>query len=284
MFSRTFFSTLASLSSSHSPSSDFYLLLNELVTTSIATTSFASKTPDPQEFGEFGTLSFPLYNFGNLSSLALFGLDELILFSFYLVNKNRYKNVLDIGANIGLHSVLMSKLGWNVTSFEPDPVHCSILASNLESNKCTSVTLVPKAVYNSNSLLTFLRVEGNTTGSHIQGMKKDPYGKLSELQVECIDIVDTIDAIDFIKLDAEGAEHDIIIRIPPNRFNNLDIMAEVSTEENARLLFDYMTTSCCFNIFAQKQGWKKVSQLSDLPTSHRGGSVFISSKEAVPFF
>ena len=41
---------------------------------------------------------------GRIDSLHLFGLDtELVIFAFYQHNKSRYRNVLDIGANIGLH-------------------------------------------------------------------------------------------------------------------------------------------------------------------------------------
>ncbi|MCP9775671.1 FkbM family methyltransferase [Cyanobium sp. WAJ14-Wanaka] len=257
--------------------------MRELISTCVPTTAFSKTENVPVEFGEFGSIVFPLYNFGNLDSLALFGIDELILFSFYLCNKTRYQNVLDIGANIGLHSIVMSKIGWNVIAFEPDPLHCEVFMRNMVLNKATNVEIVSKAVYDKNSNLSFVRVEGNTTGSHIQGMKKDPYGKLSELQVDCVDIADHLNNIDFIKLDAEGAEFSILSRIPSEYFKTLDIMAEISTDTNAQLLFDYMKSTQTFNIFSQKSGWKKVKYLSDLPTSHRGGSVFITSKDSVPF-
>ena len=59
-------------------------------------------------FGPFGEISFPYLKMGAIDSLDLFGLDEVIIFSYYYNNRHRYKKVSDIGANIGLHSLLMS--------------------------------------------------------------------------------------------------------------------------------------------------------------------------------
>src|SRR4051794_14324562 len=75
------------------------------------------------DFGPFGPLSMPYTKMGAIDSLDLFGLDELIIFAFYHANRTRYRSALDIGANLGLHSLVMSKCGFNVTAFEPDPWH-----------------------------------------------------------------------------------------------------------------------------------------------------------------
>ena len=39
-------------------------------------------------------------------------------FKFYM--NERYKRFVDIGANIGVHSIINSKLGLEVLSYEPD--------------------------------------------------------------------------------------------------------------------------------------------------------------------
>ena len=282
MFSSNFFATLASLHNDHSHDSMTYQLLNELIKSSVNTSGFANSDPDEVNFGEYGTLVFPFHSFGNINSLALFGLDELFLFSFYYHNRDRYKYVLDIGGNIGLHSILMSKLGWKVSTYEPDPIHCQILRTNLKLNRCNNINLIQKAVFDENKLLSFVRVEGNTTGSHIQGVKDKPYGKISEFSVESTDINEILDNIDFIKLDAEGAEGKIITRILQGSFERLDIMAEISTKANAELVFDFVKSKK-INIFSQKNNWLNAVSLVDMPTSHREGSVFISCKDYVPF-
>ena len=73
--------------------------------------------PEVLTLGELGNLIFPYFEMGNVDSTKLFGLDELILFSFYYTNRNRYKKTLDLGANVGLHTLVMKKLGFQVTSY-----------------------------------------------------------------------------------------------------------------------------------------------------------------------
>ena len=104
----------------------------------------------------------------------MFDLDGLILYSFYWLNRNRYKKVADLGANIGLHSILLSRCGYEVSSYEPDPIHFKILSENIKSNNCSRVHLHNVAVSNTMGEMDFIRVLGNTTGSHLAGSKKTP--------------------------------------------------------------------------------------------------------------
>src|SRR5258708_2926961 len=87
----------------------------------IALEQFSSKERVAREFGSFGALSLPYTKMGAIDSVDLFGLDELIIFSFYRANRARYRRVLDIGANLGLHSIVMARCGFQVKAFEPDP-------------------------------------------------------------------------------------------------------------------------------------------------------------------
>ncbi len=129
-------------------------------------------------FGEFGEIILPYTKMGKITSLDLFGLDELLIFSWYLNNQKHYKNVADLGANIGLHSILMSKLGWTVQAYEPDPDTVSKLKKNLNLNSISNVFVHNKAVSNSDGSANFIRVKGNLTGSHLAGAKENPCGEL----------------------------------------------------------------------------------------------------------
>ena len=79
-------------------------------------------------------MRFSYFEMGAINSLDLFGLDELIIFSFYWQNRNIYTSVADIGANIGLHSVILGHMGYSVTSFEPDPIHVLEFSRNVQNN------------------------------------------------------------------------------------------------------------------------------------------------------
>jgi FkbM family methyltransferase len=57
--------------------------------------------------------------------------------------------VLDIGANIGLYSLALSRAvgpGGRVIAFEPDPDNAALLRRNLNVNGCTNVTVIEDAL------------------------------------------------------------------------------------------------------------------------------------------
>ena len=45
--------------------------------------------------------------------------------------ERRPKNVADLGANIGLHSLIMDKCGFSINSFEPDPIHVGVFQEKI---------------------------------------------------------------------------------------------------------------------------------------------------------
>ena len=84
---------------------------------------FSGTESTRKPFGPVGPLSLPYFEMGAVTSLDLFGLDELILFAFYNANRERYRRVVDFGTNLGLHTIVLARCGFDVRSFEPDPVH-----------------------------------------------------------------------------------------------------------------------------------------------------------------
>ena len=61
--------------------------------------------------------------------------------------------VLDLGANIGVYTLIFAKLvgkSGHVFAFEPDPTNFEILSKNVVENKHENVTLVQKAVSEKN--------------------------------------------------------------------------------------------------------------------------------------
>ncbi|WP_025900141.1 FkbM family methyltransferase [Sneathiella glossodoripedis] len=275
------FEVLKSLPDQHARSTDFYKFMEAVCLQELSGSNFSSEVAKPESFGPFGDLFMPLHQMGAINSLDLFGLDELVLFSFYLANRNRYKNVVDIGANLGLHSILLARAGFFVTAYEPDNLHCDLLKERIQLNGVqSSVKVVKAAVSNENGESEFVRVEGNTTGSHLAGAKSNPYGELTRYTVKVVAAADVFENVDFAKIDAEGHEVAIIKSIPRNFWENLDVVLEVGTSENANDLFRYFS-SVGVNMFSQKLGWRQVKKLEDVPTSYKEGSLFASCKLAM---
>ena len=242
---------------------------------------FSSEDPKPVEFGPLGSLSMPYHSMGNIDSLDLFGIDEIIILAFYDANRETYGRVVDFGANIGLHSLGMARSGFDVRSFEPDPKHFDLLKRNLELNNATS-ELHNSAVSLEAGRAEFVRVLGNTTGSHIAGAKKDPYGELERFEVELEAAADHLAWADLAKIDIEGHEAALLTGLPAETWGETDAILEVGTAENAAEIYAYLGDSPV-NMFSQMTGWSRVESLEQMPTSHRDGSLFISSKSAMPW-
>jgi FkbM family methyltransferase len=273
--------TLPEVRERHAPSSPLYALLKRVARQEVEGL-FRASEQTARGFGPFGELTFPYFNMGSVDSLSLFDLDELILFSFYHQNRSRYRHVLDIGANVGLHSVILDRCGFEVRCFEPDPTHFTQLQRNLELNGCRSVVPTRAAVSSADGTCEFVRVLGNTTGSHLAGAKAAPYGALERFPVPVAAIGPLLDWADLVKMDVEGHEAEILLSTERRHWERTDGVVEIGTPENARAVFNHFR-GLSARLFAQKTGWGPVAELADMPTSYRDGSLFITCRTGMPW-
>ena len=264
----------------HSCHSDFYKEHEKSLFEMLEISNLNNGKPGKDSLLPFGDLDFPYREMGAINTLHLFGLDELIIFSYYWANKFRYKKVADLGANIGLHSIIMDRCGYSIHSYEPDPMHIKIFEENVKNNNCSNITLNQKAISDQSGTMDFIRVLGNTTGSHLAGAKEDPYGDLETFSVETVNINEVLLNNDFVKMDIEGQEAIAILSTNSNTWSNVEMILEVGTSKNASLIFDYLN-QINVNMFSQKIGWHKVSALSDMPTSYKEGSLFLSKADSM---
>lgn len=143
-----------------------------------------------------------------------------------IVKSNVKENdiVVDIGANIGYYTLLMGKLGANVSSYEPEPQNFELLQSNVILNNFSSnVNLYNKAVSNFNGTSKLILSE-HSTGQH--KLDSNRFGKRS-IDVEVIKL--DLEKIDFAKIDVEGTELHVLegMKKLPNKmlieFNSINL-------------------------------------------------------------
>lgn len=273
---------LPDISGQHARNSRVYALLERAASQAVRASQLTRTEGACINLGGFGKIDLPYYKMGAIDTLDLFGLDELIIFSFYWSNRHRYKKAADIGANLGLHSILMSRCGWQVSAYEPDPIHAELLRRNLKLNDTTNVELFEAAVSDKPGTLEFVRVLGNTTGSHLSGAKANPYGELERFPVKVLAIDDIMSSVDFVKMDAEGHERTIILATNADHWRDTDMMVEIGSAENAQAIFEHLET-LGVNAFSQKLGWQQVVSLEDMPMSYKEGSLFLSTKSSMPW-
>jgi len=225
-------------------------------------------------FGLWGRLIFPYHAMGRIDSLDLFGPTELMIMAMYQHNKRKWKKVLDIGGNLGLHSILMAKLGMRVRTFEPDSEHFGRLVANLRANNVWNmVDAQMAAVHTSEGQHEFVRVLDNLTGNHLAGYK-DSYGPRETVMVPTVDCRGLWDWADFAKIDSEGNEADLCETMSAKDMRHMQAVCEVRDAKNAERIYQHFDM-LRVPMWSQKNDWKQVTALTQMPTKNREGSLFI---------
>lgn len=221
-------------------------------------------------------LHIPFTVMGNTNSEVLMNEPwEREIFAFYERSSDRYSNVADIGANIGIHSILMAQQGWNVRAYEPDPVHVVHLTENVRSHGA-AVDIINAAVAKQYGNAEFIRVLGNTTANHIAGARSH-YGPIERVRVRTVACKPVLEWADFVKMDVEGSEADIICETNRDNWNTLEMVLEIGSAHNAQRIFEHME-SLCVPIWSERIGWKRARSVSDLPKRYLEGSAFIGHR------
>lgn len=227
-----------------------------------------------EHFGPFGPLKFPYHEMGRIDSLHLFGEPELQIFAIYHAHRNRWKKVLDIGANLGLHSLIMARCGFKVKAYEPDFEHFERLIDNLDENDVLDkVVPIMAAVSTMNGEANFVRVLNNLTGNHLEGYK-DSYGPRETVIVPTVDCRPLWAWADFAKIDSEGNEADLLCTTTIEDMKHLQVVVEVRNEENASSIYKHF---CNLEVpmWSLKNDWKQIKIWDEMPLANRQGPLFI---------
>lgn len=158
-----------------------------------------------------GNFKLNFFKMGKINSFHLLGLDEIIIFLFYRkLRKLKYTKFADLGANIGMHSIILGLLGAKVKAFEPDPNHANQYLKNIKINKLKNIKLYQSAVDIKEGNTKFTKIINNTTGSFIGDAKNKTYGPVEQFTVNTINFTDILKWAQVIKMDVEGMEAKLI--------------------------------------------------------------------------
>ena len=116
-------------------------------------------------------------------------------------------HVVDVGANIGLYSLLLARLvgpGGSVQAFEPEPNLFAILRENCESNNATNIVPFQCALGQTSGVALFHRSAFNS-GDNRLGPASVGHDAL-EVRVERFDDLQPGSKPDFVKIDVQGHE------------------------------------------------------------------------------
>lgn len=151
---------------------------------------------------------FDIYVGGSLKKYGEFSVGEQDLFE-RVVNQGEF--VVEVGANIGAHTVVLSRLvGRNgeVHAFEPQRIVFQTLCGNLALNQCTNVRAWQAAVGSEVATILVPALDPSTR-ANFGGVSMHSVDSGEPVQLITLDSFD-LPACHFLKVDVEGMEVDVV--------------------------------------------------------------------------
>ena len=150
---------------------------------------------------------------------------EKLIFIKY-VDKN--KNVLDIGACMGVMSMILSQLTTKkVYVYEPNPISFNLLTQNIKNNNIKNVIAHNYGIGNKFSETKIIYSHPENIGQTMLGVNKEQIKKSNGVKVDLFKLDDiSVKNIGFIKIDVEGYELEVL-RSGKNLLTNNEIVVAV---------------------------------------------------------
>jgi FkbM family methyltransferase len=138
------------------------------------------------------------------------------------INKNDV--VIDVGGHIGLFSIYASQFctDGKIFCYEPIKENFNLLIENIELNHLQNVHPFNTAVSKSIDEITIYL--NDDEAGHSMFLETANYRKAKSTTLTKIFSDNNIDKCNFLKLDCEGAEYEIIDTTPPKYFDKIDKM------------------------------------------------------------
>lgn len=141
--------------------------------------------------------------------------------------------VLDVGANIGIHSILFSKICSDVTCIEASSENVDLLKRNYELNNMVLPTIFNEFL-GDGSTLTFSRAQSNHACSFTATTDHSQRNEIREtVTTKKIDEIIKFQP-DLIKMDIEGAEYNTMMACPGFFSNTKFMIVELNKFTNEK--------------------------------------------------
>jgi FkbM family methyltransferase len=157
-------------------------------------------------------MSLPPEWHGHPKLLYAFGWHQATELPILATSLSHGEVVLDIGANVGLWSLILSKaVGANgkVFAFEPTQITYNTLTENVALNSLTNVVTLPYALSNHNGQVRLYHdvdASRNSFGETRLTNVASAYEEVSTRTLDSLIAELHLEALDFVKIDVEGAE------------------------------------------------------------------------------
>lgn len=135
--------------------------------------------------------------------------------------------ILDIGANLGIISILLSKKfpTTKIYSFEASPINYENFLKNIKDNNCTNITPFNLAVWSESNKTVEISTSPTNSGGSSIFYKDSFHEQYPTSQVKTISLKDIFDQNNIkkcklLKMDIEGSEYHSFKSLPQDYINN----------------------------------------------------------------
>lgn len=200
----------------------------------------------------------------------LFLFQEIFYRNEYFFKSNQNEPVIfDCGANIGFATLFFK---WmypqsEIYAFEPDIDTFKVLKKNVEQNKLENVHLFNSALSDKNGKIDFF-IDSERPGSLMMSTKQDRLPK-NKITIDAMSLSSFIkeknfDSIEFIKMDIEGSEKEVISEL--NKNNQIGLISKLCIEYHHKIDNHKSDLSEFLRIF-EKNGFEYQIDAKNIPIS-----------------
>jgi FkbM family methyltransferase len=207
-----------------------------------------------------GTVSIGSYNIQYTDAASFVSTyEEIFIRKIYSFKSDNSKPlIIDCGANIGLSIIFFKTLypQAKLIAFEPDETIFKLLQENIRNFNFETVDLKQKAVWKSNEDLYF-HSQGGLSGSLVLEIKQDV------IKVKAFRLKELLNQkVDFLKIDIEGAEYDVLVDCSEELKNVNHLFVEYHSFKNKPQVLDEILA------IIRKAGFRYyIQEAADLATS-----------------
>lgn len=142
---------------------------------------------------------------GGKGMSIIFDQSETAQIHYFVEILNNSKICFDIGANVGLYTLLFSQYAKEVYAFEPLPRNLRYLSRLIEVNKITNAKIIPCAISDSSKIGCFYEVGNPALG------KLSDDGNIPVFITTCDYFVSETNIVpELLKIDVEGSELNLL--------------------------------------------------------------------------
>jgi FkbM family methyltransferase len=156
---------------------------------------------------------------------------------YYFKSKNKKPNIIDLGSNIGLSVIYLKTLypSCKIEAFEADSTTCKMLQKNINNYRFRNITVNNLAVTDTVDYVDFYSdVKG--PGSPLMSTNPLRIGNKNKIKVKSTKLSKVIKKrIDFLKMDIEGSEYDVLIDL--GRSKKIKLIDQINVEYHHHINF-----------------------------------------------